>query len=96
MKRARHPASLRLAGLKYNTRSGAYEILEEGILYSMDLELTRSLKTYFKWFDPAHAKVRNMKAWYNSLSREERARVFRSGALPPQRTDFFPDPDYDL
>jgi hypothetical protein len=95
MRRARHPAPLRLIGLKYNTRQGTYEITENGITYSMDLEMTRLLKTYFKWYDPNHAKERNMEAWYWSLSRPERARVYRSGALPRQRTDFFPDADYE-
>jgi hypothetical protein len=95
MRRARRPAPLRLAGLTYNARSGTYEVLEDGILYSMDLELTRQLKDYFKWFHPNEAKHRNLAAWYRSLSKEDRARVYRSGALPPQRSDFFPDPDYD-
>jgi hypothetical protein len=96
MRRAPHPASLRLAGLKYNTREGTYEIKENGLLYAMDLEMTRLLKNYFKWCDPSHAPQRNMETWYWSLSREERARVHRTGALPRQGSDFLPDPDFEL
>ena len=90
MRRARHPASLRLSGLRYNTREGTYEIKENGIVYSMDLEMTRLLKAYFKWYDPSHAATRNMEAWYRGLSREQRTRVHREGVPPRQDDGLFP------
>lgn len=95
MRRAPHPMPIELACLTYNAARGKYEILEAGILYAMDLEHTRQLKVYFKHFHRGYRKVPTLAGWYDSLSKEERKGVQRSGNLPRAVSDFMPDPEYD-
>lgn len=89
MRRAKHPVSLRLTGLTYNFKSGKYEIEENDITYSMGLEETRLLKEYFKW-DVA----RLLSEWYERLDKETKKKIIRTGNVPKQPNDFYPDVEY--
>ncbi len=75
---------------------GMYDVSENGITYTMDLETTRLLKDYYKGFRPAHrSHFPTMERWYQDLPNDVRKRVKRTGNVPPPTSDFFPDPDYD-
>lgn len=86
---------IELARLTYNPASGKYEIREDGIVYAMDLEHTRNLKTYYKHFHRGYKKVPTLAGWYETLNKEERKGVCRIGNLPGLVSDFIPDPQYD-
>lgn len=89
--RPRHPLPLFLKDLAYNPKSGKYEVSENGISYSMDLEQTRLLKEYFSGFYPGCN--RSISDWFNKLGKETKKRVYRDGPIN-SITDFYPDPEY--
>ncbi len=87
MKRAEHPLPKILKKyLSYNQSTGYYEITEENITYHLTLEQTVLLKQYFH--DHAHEKP-TPESWYNSLSKEEKKKVLRTGAQ--NNTEYFND-----
>lgn len=67
--------------LNYNIVSGLYEIKENEIVYSMPLEETRLLKKYYG----------GVSEWYMALDKDTKDRVTRSGNVPVEKDDFYPD-----
>ena len=90
MARAKHPVPFSLNKLQYNPKTGLYQISERGIIYEMELEQTRSLKAYF-----GNYINQTVAEWYQSLSREERAKVVRTGARSIPDISFYPDKDWE-
>lgn len=85
-----------LKDLAYNMKSGLYEIEENGIIYAMQLEETRSLKEYFR--SAQGVKFPFISEWYCRLDRVTKKAIKRSGDLPnaiPGEDGFYPDIDYD-
>ncbi|MGN6476321.1 MAG: hypothetical protein ACTHKV_03775 [Flavipsychrobacter sp.] len=97
-RRPRDPIPFGLQDLKWNFKTDKYEKTEDGITYAMDLELTRHLKEYYRFFPistlKAGEKYPTMQRWYQDLSKDEKKKVTRTGNLPPEASDFFPDPDF--
>lgn len=48
MRRPKHPMPQALWDLRNNPKTGLYEITEDGIKYSLELEQVRKLREYFK------------------------------------------------
>lgn len=89
MRRAKHPRAYALLGMKWNGKTGLYEISEAGITYGMSLEVTRSIKDYFR------VNEKNTVAdWYKQLPKGEKATVTRVGYQEAQDSDFYADPEY--
>ena len=87
MKRAKHPLPTILKKyLSYNQSTGYYEITEEDITYHLTLEQTVLLKQYFH--DHSREKP-TLESWYNSLSKEEKKKVNRTGVQ--NNTKYFND-----
>jgi hypothetical protein len=89
---------LALTALSRNRTTGLYEISEDGITYGMELELTRQLKEDYKCFksgtDLETEKYFTLARWYRDLPKEAKKQVKRSGNLPREQNDFYPDPEY--
>lgn len=56
----------------------------------MELEQTRSLKAYF-----GNYINQTVAEWYQSLSREERAKVIKTGARSVPDSSFYPDKEWE-
>jgi hypothetical protein len=67
-----------------NLSTGLYDIEENGITYSMTLELTRRLKEDI-------VNVKNISDWYKDLDKFTRAEIIRTGNVPKVKDDFYPD-----
>ncbi len=83
--------------LKFNPKSGFYEIQEEGITYKMQLEETRSLKDYFKDFrTEGGVQYPMVSGWYSDLANNSKKKVSREGKVRPgENNGFYPDISYD-
>jgi hypothetical protein len=88
MARAKHPVPYALNKLHFNAKSGTYDVSESGVIYSMPLELTRSLKAYF-----SNYTSQTVAEWYKKLPSEDRLKIYRVGGLPQSNVDhgFYPD-----
>ena len=86
----KHQLPLPLIKMIRNPKSGLYEVVEQGVTYTMDIEMTRLLKQYFR--NNERGKIAD---WYKQLPREEKQAVGRSGHLEIKSEDFYPDPDYE-
>jgi hypothetical protein len=99
MRRPRNPMPLALHALSRNRTTGLYEIGENGIIYSMELELTRKLRDDFRSFrmgtQEGTGKFFTMARWYRDLPKELMRKVTRSGNLPPVQNDFYPDAEHE-
>lgn len=94
MRRPSKPMNNELRGLAYNIATSLYDIVENGITYSMPLELTRTLKIYCKsWTADKNNLL--LDSWYNHLPKVEKKLVIRRGRIAVKGDDFFPDPDFD-
>jgi hypothetical protein len=93
-RRARQPLPLVISDLHLDAQKGKYVITDAGITYSMDLEHTRLLKDYFGWYVNTR-KEKTVALWYDGLDKETKKQITRSGNLPKEEQDFFPDPEYD-
>ena len=69
------------SGLNYNIVSGQYEIKENEINYAMQLEETRLLKKYYG----------SVAEWFKDLDNETKKKITRTGNVPPEKNDFYPD-----
>ncbi len=67
--------------LVYNILSKCYQIEENGIVYSMQLEHTRLLKKHFG----------TIADWYKKLDNETKKEIIRTGNIPKDKDDFYPD-----
>ncbi len=74
--RPRHPNTIRLQ----RNNKGLYDIAEGGIVYSMPMELTSSIKTYFIYLNGSDK--RTIVEWYKGLTKEDKKKVVRTGNLP--------------
>lgn len=95
MRRPRHPVSAELQGLAFNPASSLYEITEGGILYGLNLELTRMLKAYSRAGGRSAANDPLVASWYNSLDKPTKKMVIRVGNIAISSQDFYPDPEFD-
>ncbi len=89
MRRPRNPLPLSLGDISYNPISAKYEITDCGIIYQMDLEHTRSLKSFFKDIS-IRGKGATISDWYNELERETKKEINRIGSIEID-CDFYPD-----
>jgi len=89
MKRPRIPIPLSIADLSYNPITGKYEISEMGVTYQMNLEHTRSIKSFFKDIS-IRGRGATISDWYNELERETKKEITRIGNIETNE-DFFPD-----
>lgn len=94
MRRPRKPVPLAIKGLTYNVTDDLYEIKENGITYKMPLELTRSLKEYFK-STAVRSTFQNVESWYNSLLKDQKRQVIREGQITDSSDGFYPDPVFE-
>ena len=92
MRKKRYPVPNEIKDLYYDYTQQAYLISENGITYSMQIEQTRSLKQY--WYDNRYAGT-SIASWYNSLKNDEKKKVKRTGNVPEEKRDFFPDNGYE-
>lgn len=75
-------ARMRLrSGLNYNIVSGQYEIKENEITYAMQLEETRLLKKCYG----------SVAEWFKDLDNETKKKIARTGNVPADKNDFYPD-----
>ena len=65
----------------YNILAKCYQIEENGIVYSMQLENTRLLKKHFG----------TVAEWYNKLDNETKKEIIRTGDIPKDKDDFYPE-----
>ncbi len=89
MRRARHPVPMAIKRLHFDVQQNCYVIIESGITYKMQIEMTRRLKEYFR-SDNVRTKDHNVTTWYESLSKEERKQIIRINA-PEEASEFYPD-----
>ena len=89
MPRPRHSVPISIKDLQYNPKTGKYEISEFGVTYQMDLEHTRSLKSFFKDIS-IRGKGATISDWYNELERETKKEINRIGSIEID-CDFYPD-----
>ncbi|MGH2647601.1 MAG: hypothetical protein ACRDE8_08545 [Ginsengibacter sp.] len=68
-------------GLAYSMENNQYEIEENGVLYAMQLEETRSLKSHRG----------SVEEWYSKLDNETKKKVIRKGNFRKEEDDFYPD-----
>ena len=91
---ARQPSkSIHLRHLSYNQATGLYDAEEDGIVYHLTFEQMNDLKLFYlgsQAIPPIYAN------WYNDLDKIEKQKVKRSGKIPIQPNNFFPDiePEY--
>lgn len=88
MRRPKHPVPAELRNLSFNLKNGKYEISENGILYSLELEHTRLLKAYWKNENPS------LSDWYSGLDKFTKKRILKIGEIQ-DKSDFFPDLSFD-
>jgi hypothetical protein len=87
MRRPTHPTPYLLKKfLRYNQASGYCEITQDDITYHVTLEQTVTLKNYFR-----HNEKATPGEWFNSLSKEERKKVLRTGNITYDDNGFHPD-----
>lgn len=92
MRRAKHPVHPAIKDLQRNLSTGFYEITEDGVTYSMTLEMTRKLKAYYRAFMPeSNQKIPTLASWYKDLGSIQRKEVITKGKSSTSPTDFFPD-----
>ena len=85
MNRPRKPVLQKIKNrLEFNIKTGRYEIEENGIVYSMSYETAMHLKLNI-------ANVPTVRDWYNDLGKFTKSQIIRTGDLPKQKEDFFPD-----
>ena len=92
---ARQPKSLpkTLAQLTFNQSTGLYDADEAGVVYHLTFEQMNQLKAFYTGSQCYPVTYEN---WYNHLDRFGRKQVKRSGNIPSEPTNFFPDdePEY--
>ena len=91
---ARRPSkSLNLWQLSFNTSTGLYDTEEDGIVYHLTFEQMNNLKTFYFGSQDNPPTYLN---WFNHLDRFEKQKVKRSGNIPIQPNNFYPDiePEY--
>lgn len=97
MRRPKHPMPKTLIDLKFNNVKCMYEIIEDGITYSIQLEEVRLLREYFRHFTVGGGFLYpTVSRWYRDLDKLKRKLVIRTGNIPNVKEDFFPDVTYDL
>lgn len=97
MRRSRNPTPFALKDIHLNPETNLYEKKQDGITYGMPLELTRHLKDYYHHYHPGLSgklDYPSMDKWYRDLSNEQKKQVVRTGNVPKDKSDFFPDPEY--
>jgi hypothetical protein len=95
-RRARHGRNYYLKRLNYNIHSQKYEFEEFGIVYSMPFELVMSLKLFFlKYSSTKEKPCPYVFMWFEKLSPLDKKLVMRSGDIPEQTFEFYPDDTYD-
>lgn len=70
--------------------TGDYDITQEGITYSMSLEMTRLLKQFCMNDNKA-----TVAEWYVTLNHGDKKNVTRAGDIADNSEPFFADPIYD-
>ena len=75
-----------IAGLQYNPKTKSYEIVENGIVYSMQLEQTRIFKRQING---------SVLDWYNYLDKETKKKITRTGNISEIEDNFYPDQGFD-
>ena len=91
---ARQPSkSLNLRHLAFNTSTGLYDAEEDEIVYHLTFEQIYDLKIFYlgsQAIPPIYG------SWFNDLDKIEKQKVKRSGKIPMQSNNFFPDtePEY--
>jgi hypothetical protein len=82
-----------LRELRYNPKSGFYEIQEDGITYKMRLEETREIKHYFR--SSTVALYPTVADWYRLTNRVIRKQIMREGdVLADESNGFYPDHEW--
>ncbi len=95
MRRPSKPMPPALWSLRFNPKSGFYEIEENRILYRMNQEETRDLRDYFRDFNHCGGTViPTVAGWYKGTGKEVKKKVSREGEVPKQPVDFYPDPQW--
>lgn len=89
MNRKRVPSAPLGMGLKLNTKTGYYEVIENGITYKLTFSQMNAMKLFFS----GRGYVAKISDWYNSLPHFEKVKVKRLG-VPSSGDDFTPDPEY--
>lgn len=97
MSRARKPMPCTLWDLRFNAKSGYYEMTEDGILYQMEIEETRLVRDYYSDFVPDRKTdtYPTLSQWYKDLPKEIKKRVQRIGEITEEANGFYPDAEYD-
>lgn len=96
MRRPKHPMPASLIDLHYNAFTRFYEIEEDGITYQFQLEETRLIRDYFRWFRPGGGMLYpTVSRWYRDLPNDIKKRVNRIGDIKPVNDGFYPDVEYD-
>lgn len=79
-----------------NLVTGKYEVSQDNIVYSMELEMLRNLSDYFKRFMPAHGQQNaTLQRWYRDLPNQLRKQVYRTGNFRTEFDGFYPDPSFE-
>jgi len=86
MARAKQHIPFELKSLKHNTKTGLYDITEDGITYSMNLETVRSMSEHFKDFNA----TKKITSWYKDLDRFTKKGIVVTGKAE-QADTFYPD-----
>ena len=85
------PVNLRQ--LTFNPTSGLYDAEEDGVVYHLTFEQMNQLKSFYfcNQFSPA-----TYGNWYNHLDKFDKQNVKRSGVIPTEPNNFYPDiePEY--
>ena len=82
-----------LPRLTFNQSRGLYDADEAGVVYHLTFEQMNHLKAFYNGSQCNPVTYEN---WYNHLDRFERKQVKRSGNIPSEPINFFPDdePEY--
>lgn len=85
MPRPRNPVPIQFRDLKFNIKSGKYEITENGITYLLNYRHMNMIK---------EKGIRTMEQFYADQDLATKKEIIRIG-LPEQKDDFYPDAEFD-
>lgn len=85
MPRPRKPIPSQFRDLKFNIKSGKYEITEDGITYLLDYRHMNMIK---------EKGIHTMEQFYADLDMATKKEIIRLG-LPEKKDDFYPDAEFE-
>jgi len=90
MSRKKSPSVPSSIDLQFNSKTGLYETIENGITYQLTYSQMNGMKMFFKH----NGYMAQVNTWFNSLTKVEKKAVKRTGE-PKEPDDFIPDREWE-